>query len=536
MRYLYNNIQVILIAFVVSSLAWLFGGTRGPLIVAVAPWLLLILAEIVFFLPQRHDKESIYDARDRVWDAMKHDPFAWIVALTLFLLLIPLANNGLCPDCDAALIAQGIDPSPRVSFLPFCVNRREHLSVFLWIALALMSALAVRYSLRGCGKRLLVKLLVWNGFAVALLGFVQAASGAPGPLWDYVPNHAPGGYFATWGYPNMAGCYFTLMFALAAAMWRRGCEDAERERVAADLEVGTESVSRHRAFWRRHHYLIPAAVCFFAAINTMSRAAILLSTTLAIVFFAHAFISFTRKLPRPTRVKRGLIALVVGGVVAFFAVVSIPDKVQREFDTTDTRTVLDRVTGKRDFNVPAAMAVWRDHPTFGCGGWGFRHFCVAKMSSAARKRFIEHPDWHSGSANVHNDYAQALAEHGCVGLALLLGAVLMLLIPIWKSWRYLYQLVRFAKTSKLPAKPVFLFVLPAPAFSILAGAVAVGVHAFGDCPLRSPAVLSLLFVSLAAVPGFLPRSSRHLGLRIGDGEDEQHEHSSHEHSSKERRK
>ena len=137
MRYLYNNIQVILIAFVVSSLAWMFGGTRGPLIVAVAPWLLLVLAEIVFFLPQRHEKESIYDARDRVWDAMKHDPFAWIVALTLFLLLIPLANNGLCPDCDAALIAQGVDPSPRVSFLPFCVNRREHLSVLLWIALAL---------------------------------------------------------------------------------------------------------------------------------------------------------------------------------------------------------------------------------------------------------------------------------------------------------------------------------------------------------------------------------------------------------------
>ena len=66
------------------------------------------------------------------------------------------------------------------------------------------------------------------------------------------------------------------------------------------------------------------------------------------------------------------------------------------------------------------------------------------------------------------------------------------------------------------------------AFTGLAGAVAIGVHAFGDCPLRSPAVLSLLFVSLAAVPGFLPRSSRNLGLRIGDGEDEEHEHSTKE--------
>ena len=199
-------------------------------------------------------------------------------------------------------------------------------------------------------------------------------------------------------------------------------------------------------------------------------------------------------------------------------------EVQKEFDHTDTRTVLDRVTGKREFNVPAAMQIWRDHPVFGCGGWGFRHFCVSKMSAGTRKRFIDHPDWHSGSANVHNDYVQALAEHGCVGLTLLVLSIVFLLMPIAKSWRFLYQLMRFAKTSKLPAKPVMLFVLPAPAFAILAGAVAVCVHAFGDCPLRSPAVLVLLFVSLAAIPGFLPRSSRNMGMRAGDGDGEENEH------------
>lgn len=525
MRYLYDNAPVILVALVVSSLAWLYGGTRGPLIVAVAPWLLLVLAEVVFFLPQRHEKESIYDARDRVWDAMKHDPFVWVAALLIFLLLIPLANNGLCPDCDAEIIAQGIDPSPRVPFLPFCVNRREHLSVLLWIATALVAATAVRHSLRGCGKRLLVKLLVWNGFAVAILGFVQAAAGAPGPLWDPVPNHAAGGYFATWGYPNMAGSYFVLMFALAVAIWRRECDEADRELAAADIEAGTEPTSRHRAFWRRHRYLIPAAVFFFAAINTLSRAAILLSTALAIVFFIHSFITFSHKLPRAVRMRRGIIAILTAGIVAFFAVISIPDRMQREIDSTDTRAVLDRVTSKRDANVPAAIKIWRDHPVFGCGGWGFRHFYVSKMTERARKLFIKYPDWHSGSANVHNDYIQALAEHGCVGLTLLALAVTFLLLPVVKSWKYLYQVVRFAKTSKLPAKPIILFVLPASAFAILAGAVAVAVHAFGDCPLRSPAILTLLIVSLASIPGFLPRSSRKIGMRVGDGEDEDSEHS-----------
>jgi len=525
MRYLYDNAPVILVALVVSSLAWLYGGTRGPLIVAVAPWLLLVLAEVVFFLPQRHENESIYEARERVWDAMKHDPFVWTVALLIFLLVIPFANNGLCPDCDAALIAEGIDPSPPVSFLPSCVNRREHLSVFLWIATALVAATAVRHSLRGRGKRLLVKFLVWNGFAVAILGFVQAAAGAPGPLWESVPNHAPGGYFATWGYPNMAGSYFVLMFALAVAIWRRECDEADRELAAADIEAGNEPTSRHRAFWRRHRYLIPAAVCFFAAINTLSRAAILLSTALAIVFFIHAFISMSHKLPRAVRMRRGTIALLSAGIVAFFAVISIPDSMQREIDSTDTRAVLDRVTNKREANVPIAIQIWRDHPVFGCGGWGYRHFYVSKMPERARERLAKHPVLPTGSANVHNDYIQALAEHGCVGLALLVLAAVFLLVPVVKSWKYLYQLVRFAKTSKLPAKPIIVFVLPAPAFAILAGTVAVAVHAFGDCPLRTPTVLSLLFVSLASVPGFLPRSSRNLGIRVGDGEDNDSEHS-----------
>ena len=40
---------------------------------------------------------------------------------------------------------------------------------------------------------------------------------------------------------------------------------------------------------------------------------------------------------------------------------------------------------------------------------------------------------------------------------------------------------------------------------ILAGATATFIHGFGDCPLRSPAVLSLFFIELAAMDGFLPR-------------------------------
>ena len=46
---------------------------------------------------------------------------------------------------------------------------------------------------------------------------------------------------------------------------------------------------------------------------------------------------------------------------------------------------------------------------------------------------------------------------------------------------------------------------PAPAFCILVAVTSTLIHSFGDCPLRSPAILTLFFVSLAAIPGFLPK-------------------------------
>ena len=67
------------------------------------------------------------------------------------------------------------------------------------------------------------------------------------------------------------------------------------------------------------------------------------------------------------------------------------------------------------------------------------------------------------------------------------------------------------KGRDAPPRPVQLFALPAPAFFVLVTAACTVVHAFGDCPMRSPAVLTLFFASLAAIPGFLPP---------GDGEDE----------------
>ena len=137
MRFIYNNIAVIVVALVASLMGWLYGGTRGDVLGPVVPWLLLFVVEVMLAFPQRAGDESTFEARERVWRAMKRDPFVWVCAALLALMAIPFVNNGLCVSCDRALIALGLHPEPPVKFLPYCVNRAQHYGVFLWFATAL---------------------------------------------------------------------------------------------------------------------------------------------------------------------------------------------------------------------------------------------------------------------------------------------------------------------------------------------------------------------------------------------------------------
>ena len=503
MSFLCNNAAVVAVAAVVSLMGWMFGGTRGELLVPVVPWVFVLMLEVIFCFPQRHANETTYDARERVWHDMKKDPLVWVALGFLLLLLIPFANKGLCVVCDVVAISEGMNPRPPVPLLPFCVNRIHHLNVVLWFATALPAMVAVRHCLVRRGKRMLISFIVWNGTLLALLGFVQHACGAQGPLWTamkgvYYPD-SPQTFFSTFGYPNMAGDYFTTLFGLSVALWRDCCEQHRLHGADRAREVG-EKVNQQRTFWKRHYYLIPAVICFYAALNTLSRAAIVLAVLTAVVYFFHAFVSFLSKMHRAKRAWAAVWSLLCLAVVLFFAITFVPSDVSREAGTLDAEKVLDRVTGKGEYHVRVATEILKGHPLFGVGGWGYRHFCIPNMTRNEYKRIQMF-----GGGNVHNDYLQFLAEHGVVGFAALVAMVLLLLWPVVKTWAWLVRSVRFMKKSDQPPRPVQVFVLPAPAFCILTTAVATLIHAFGDCPLRSPAILTLFFVSIAAVPGFLPK-------------------------------
>ena len=139
---------------------------------------------------------------------------------------------------------------------------------------------------------------------------------------------------------------------------------------------------------------------------------------------------------------------------------------------------------------------------FGCGGWGYSYLSPEKIPEIA-KRAAKY-GWGLGSANVHNDYMQFLCEHGLVGSGLLLLIIVLAVVPVAKRWRSMAMAARFSKHTGLPW-PKGFFCFPPAGVAIYVSALATLIHAFYDCPLRSPAVLSLFFVELVLVDGFLPR-------------------------------
>lgn len=499
MWFLYDNVVTMAVFLVGGVFAWLYGGTISSALLPVMPWLFALLVEAMLCFPQRHAGETTYEARERVWSELKQDPLTWVVVGFLLLLMIPFVNKGLCPICDyAAIEFGGARQEPTIPFIPFCVNRMEHLNVVIWFVCALFAMLAVKHSLLKRGKRMVLEFFCWNGVALAAIGMLQQVTGATGPLWCEADGN--GAYFfSTFGYPNMGGDYFTTLFGLSIGLWRWKVDVVRRDEDPSGDHGSSSGHSSHTRFWRKHYMLIPAVIFFFSALMTLSRAAIMLVTLLAVIFFIHTFVCFFARMPRAQRVRSSAASLLVLVAIGLCTMVFMPDDLQHEVNTLNTTEVLDRVTGRGQYHTRVATEVWKDNLFFGCGGWGYKHFCIPKMTPKELRQLQT-----VGGINVHNDYLQFLAEHGFVGFGCLVAMVVMLVWPLGKMWRALMSMIRFTPPKEQPPKPVSIFVLPAPVFCILMTALATFIHGFGDCPLRSPAVLTLFFASLAAMDGFLP--------------------------------
>ncbi|MCR5753155.1 MAG: O-antigen ligase family protein [Kiritimatiellae bacterium] len=431
-----------------------------------------------FLLPQLHTGEGRLEAMRRVAIESVFDPFAYAALATLALLVVPLYNVALCPGCDAAAIAAGANPLPPFRWLPFCVNTAEHESVLRWFATAFATAFALRRALVLKWKRVAFETIVWNSAALSVYGFAKLISAGADP------DHS----FAVFGYANHGGAFFELSLAMAYGLWG--------SRITAKSQESEEAAPSAHPILSRHYPVFAVALCLFGCIATLCRAAMLFAVAFSVIFFVYIFVASMSGRRQVHRVK-GLSGVLILIAVVLSVMIYAPPEVADEFMTLTTRGIADRASGKGQYHERVAAAMMRDFPLFGVGGWGYRHFCQSYMTKKEKIGLQS-----VGGANVHNDYLQFSAEHGIVGFALIAAVFLLLSRSVWRGWASTYEHFRFARTERTPVSPQAVYAVDPAVFFAVVGVLAILLHALGDCPLRSPPVLTVLFASLASVPGY----------------------------------
>ena len=492
-----RHVPVLLVFLTLSAAAWLHGGTRTEAMLPVIPWLWAFLFEALLFFPQRRPFEDPVSARRRVLQKLGRDPLLYVTLIFVMILVIPFLNRGLCPVCDYPAIMKGRSPDPSIPFAPFCVDIPEHFNVVLWFVPALTAMLAARHALSRTGKRLLMEMLVWNAVALAVLGFIQQAADAKAPFW--VDDVRKGVFFSSFGYVNMGGAYFAMMFAFAVGVWlTRVYEVAAMPPVDQGKSIAQQLLMR---FIRANYPLVAAAICMYAVLATLCRAAMLCMIVAAsIAFLYYEGRLLCARSDRAKNLRKAAFGLAGGAIVVISMFIFGPSQWTKELKTVSSHALLERVSGKAQYHSRVATAILQDYPLFGVGGWGYRHLCTKYMTNDELKQLQT-----LGGANVHNDYLQFLCEHGTVGFGLLVLVFILLVAPIFREWFKLYRAACFMRTDASPPSPRALYCLPPGTLWILLGDVALLICASGDCPMRSLAVQSAFFVSLACADGYLPR-------------------------------
>ncbi|MCL1919991.1 MAG: O-antigen ligase family protein [Kiritimatiellaeota bacterium] len=364
-----------------------------------------------------------------------------------------------------------------------------HGVIVLWFIPAMIAVLAARHGLLKRGKRILLEAICWNAAALAVLGFIQLWTGAKAILWmTPVPDY----FFSTFGYPNFAGAFFTLAFALSFGAWFHQMTEAS-ELFSENLQAMLEPPTKVEA----NRMLVPTVLCFAAAIATLSRAAILLCAVLAVVFLVYGLL-FTW-----WRMTTGLRVIALASVIAVVFVVTVlffafnPKELKAEISTITVESVTERVTGAGQYHARVAKEIWNDYPVYGVGGWGYPAYLLAYVTPEEKLQSI-------GGINVHNDSLQFLAEQGVVGYGLMVAfAVTLFGSMAWQVLAYCRAKRALAKSRKL--KPGNCFYLTSPVtVAVWAGTTATVCHSFGDLPFRSPAILVMWLLAFVCAAGWVP--------------------------------
>lgn len=489
MNYFIRNVLFFHLLALVLAFSWIHGGTRPDLLLPVIPWLSFLALELMLVFPQAKSDETLSEARARVFAALIRDPLFYFALLLTAYLCFPFANVAGQPEYNAALDVWR-NPPPPTKLLPFCVDTKEHAVILLWFPPALIAALGAKHGLLKKSKRLLFESLCWNGAVLSAFGFWQLMTGAQSIFWGTQKfSH----FFATFGYPNFAGAYFTLLFALSAGLWiNKAC-------IGIIGPMRVKGTFEEPSLWERHYMLGATLLNFAGAIASLSRAAILLSGLVLLALGIYILAGLWQRLDTGGRVKAAVSAAIVVGLFGIFLKVFAPDPLKKEISTITPTEIIGRVSGRNQYHNHMALKIFRDHHWFGVGGWGYPHYLLSYISPEQKKSMQI-----TGGANVHNDTLQFLAEHGVVGFTLIAScAVALLASLVWHTFKMCRKLVAHG-IGKGSMRPVWLYIIPPAVVAVAVGVIATVCHSLGDLPFRCPAVLIVWVLAFVCVTGYIP--------------------------------
>lgn len=415
--------------------------------------------------------------RSAAWRGLRRDPVFFLGLAFLGYLVLQWMNAGRTQYFDVGYRRWTYTDPPWPGW-PSAFSRADAAQMLAWFFPAWAIAVAIRT--RTLDRRALRSLWMFvacSAGGLAAFGLIQYTSGTHSIYWIQPLN---GHFFASFAYGNHAAPYFVLASGMVAGLLYREAFDTR----SSHSDSPSMLLFRHPG---RVVVLVPVLMlCLVGANMGFSRTGVILAGMLGLFAVGYGWSRGWRLLQPAGRVN--LIALslaVLGGL--YFLVAGFGEKgIRTEFTAKPAapgmlHTIWDRIDlelGGRPQYARAAVAIWREHPWWGVGGWGYKYL-VASHVPESRWPALEKRGW----ANVHVDFLQFLAEFGLVGTGLLLAA--------------LGAMVREALDARRCRRDAFWTM----------GIASLGLtvlFSFVDIPFRCPAILFTWVALLASLPVICP--------------------------------
>ena len=389
------------------------------------------------------------------------DPVFWFLGLFVLYLSLAWLNAGRERLIDYDKGAWVFAP-PRYAWLPWSIESVEAREIFFWFFPLFTLVMLLRHGIQS--KRLhlaLFRFCVWNACLLAVFGLIQKVVGIKA-IYGIFPMERP--FFATFGYANHSGDFFTLALVCSAGV------------LLFQLRQGGGQIFRNRNIGP----LLAVVLCFVGANGGACRVTMVYSVVIVVILCGLVMRNHLAELMTRDRV------MLVGFLALLFSIcVLVVFAFGQDFFRSEVGRLfnpkLDYEYSSRAYLSVAAAQMFMDFPWYGVGPWGYRYFLTDYIDASYFPGY--------GLANVHNDALQFLVEFGAVGFSLLALALLVLIADWIKK---VYEV----RKKDIPGTGLQIMVIT--------GLILVVGHSMIDLPFRSPAILYYWAGLLTGLPKLAP--------------------------------